>query len=111
MERNNNCNRRPSKTSSIRSIKVVSNGADSSASTSSSGYVGEYEINPTIIPSQIVMRSGMARRWSIVGSYVKNSNLNHSLRNLRDYQHSTEEGLPMRVLDSVNPNGQGKLFF
>ena len=103
MERNNNYIRPQSITSSTSSHKFVSRRADSSTSTTSSGYVGEYERNPIIISSQNVLMSRMARRWSISGA----SNLNRTRRNLR--KHSTDVVLP--EYPSVNhPNAQGNIF-
>ena len=104
-------------TSSNTSHNLASRRADSSASTTSSEYVGEYERNPAKISSKNVLRSRKGRRWSIVRSYVMQSNLNQIRKNLyedrhRNFfyedQHPTDESLPTRDKDSVHPNDQGK---
>ena len=108
MGRNTDFNHSPSMTSSNTSHKLVSRRADSSASTTSSEYVGEYERNPAKILSQNVLRSRMGRRWSIVRSYVMQSNSNQIRKNLNEDRYLIDEGLPTRDKDSLYPNDQCK---
>jgi hypothetical protein len=90
---------------------MVSRRTDSTASTTSFGLVGDYQMNPTIISSQDFLSSRMTTGWSIVRSYVMKSNLNQTRRNTHERQDPTKNGLRnLEHTSGLNSKAQGEYF-